>query len=270
MTVSTGVADARPRDALQLPTDPRLILATDLDGTFLGGSETERRELYGYLERHRQQLLLVFVTGRDLGFIDELKSEGIVPHPDFVIGDVGTTIVAGHDFQPVAPVQDPIAELWGDAGERVRALLADEPGIRPQPTRFERRMSYYYDPATFSEATLRKIEQAGFDWLTSAETFLDVLPRGVRKGPTLLRFLEALDLPAERTLVAGDTLNDLSLFETGLDGVAVGNSEPKLVARLSGLPRTYHSPRHGAAGILDAIHHFGKTLDVRQEGDPEA
>ena len=54
-------------------------------------------------------------------------------------------------------------------------------------------------------------------------------------------------------LTAGDTLNDLSLFETGLPGVVVGNAEPALLARVTGLPNLHLSTLPGAAGILDAL-----------------
>ncbi|MCH2394306.1 HAD-IIB family hydrolase, partial [Oceanibaculum sp.] len=199
-----------------------LILATDLDGTFLGGSDEQRRDLYEHLNQ-RDDALLIFVTGRDLDFIRGLIAQPGMPRPHYIIGDVGTTIVDGQDFAPLAEVQDEIGERWGDAGDRVRKMLADEPGLELQPTPFHRRVSYYYQPDSLRPETLRKIEEAGFDWLLSAETFLDVLPKGVAKGPTLLRTVAALGLPQDRVLVAGDTLNDLSLFETKLKGVAVGN-----------------------------------------------
>ncbi|KZD12675.1 HAD-IIB family hydrolase [Oceanibaculum pacificum] len=238
-----------------------LILATDLDGTFLGGSDAQRRELYNHLSA-RGDALLIFVSGRDIDFIRELVRTPGMPHPDYVIGDVGTTVVQGRDFVPMPEVQAEISERWGDAGDRVKALLADEPGIKLQPTPFERRVSYYYDPAVLRRETLEKIEQAGFDWLLSAETFLDVLPKGIAKGPTLLRLVEALKLPADRVLVAGDTLNDLSLFETRLKGVAVGNSEPKLVQAIDGFDWVYRSPHPGAAGIADAIRHFDMSREA--------
>jgi hydroxymethylpyrimidine pyrophosphatase-like HAD family hydrolase len=239
----------------------RLILATDLDGTFLGGSAAERSALYDYLQAWRDRLLLVFVTGRDLAFIRALTADGWVPEPDFVIGDVGTTVVDGRRHQPLEPVQGPIERLWGGSTARVKALLADEPGLALQPVMGDRRVSYYYDPATLRPETIDKVRAAGFDVILSAGVYFDVMPRGVAKGPTLLRFVETLSLDPARVLVAGDTMNDLSLFETGLDGVAVGNSEPELVARIGALPTVHHSPHDGCAGIADAIRRFGKTLE---------
>lgn len=240
-----------------MSTPPRLVLATDLDGTFLGGDEQQRRALYRDLTRRADELVLIFVTGRDLDFVADLVSQPGMPTPDLIIGDVGTTIVHGRDHAPVAELQSWVDARWDDANERVRDLLAQEPGLRLQPIMGHRRVSYYYDPATLQASTIAKAEAAGFDVITSADTFLDVLPRGVAKGPTLTRLVATLDLPTEAVLVAGDTLNDLSLFQTDFRGVAVGNSEPALVQRLAGLPDVHHSDLPGCAGIADAIEHFG-------------
>lgn len=238
------------------PGAPSLILATDLDGTFLGGNESQRRHLYDWIEAYRHKVMLIYVTGRDIPFIQELIKTPGLPAPDYVVGDVGTTVV-DRSFKPVADVQDWVAERWGDAGARVRAMLADAPGLEPQPTPFARRMSYFYKPEELRHSTVAMIRDAGFDVILSADVFLDVMPRGVAKGPTLVRLIKALGLPSSKVLVAGDTLNDLSLFETGLKGVAMGNSEPKLVAALPTFPKTYHSPLPGCAGIADGIRHFG-------------
>src|SRR5690606_39866504 len=52
----------------------------------------------------------------------------------------------------------------------------------------------------------------------SADTYIDVLPGGVDKGTTLRRVLAWLGRSEHDVVVAGDTLNDLALFETGLRG----------------------------------------------------
>ncbi|MBB6307239.1 HAD family hydrolase [Xanthobacter tagetidis] len=234
----------------------RLVLATDLDGTFLGGSDLQRADLYRWIEARRAEITLVFVTGRDLPFVRALAARG-VPRPDFVIGDVGTTIAGGAGLVPLAELERPIAEAWRDAGARVRELLKGEPGLTPQPTEFRYRMSYCYDPAALRPSAREKVEAAGFDCLTSADTFFDVLPRGVSKGPTLERVIRHLSIAPERVLCAGDTLNDLSLLSTPFAGVAVGNSEPALVRAVANLPDVYLSRLPGAAGIADALAHHG-------------
>lgn len=235
-----------------------LVLATDLDGTFLGGSDQQRAEFYQYIEQWRDRVLLVFVTGRDLDFISGLCEDPAFPKPDYIIGDVGTTIVGGETHDPVPEVQDWVAQRWGEANARVKEMLANEPGLELQPVDTQRRVSYYYEPEKLQESTVKKIEDAGFDCILSADLYLDVMPKGISKGPTLLKFIEAMGLNSDNVIPCGDTLNDLSLFETGLKGVAVGNSEPKLVEKIKTMENVYHSPHPGVAGIWDGLKVYGK------------
>ncbi|HEU0119236.1 MAG TPA: HAD family hydrolase [Bryobacteraceae bacterium] len=235
--------------------NPTLILATDLDGTFLGGSPAQRRELFDWLNDHPDQLL-IFVTGRDLEFIRELIAQPGVPRPRYIIGDIGTSVYDGQTFLPIPEVEQHIAGLWGQGTESISALLDREPYLQLQPAEFRYRRSYDCDPAAVPAQVLRKIESAGFDWLLSGGQYLDVLPRGISKGPTLLRLLDHLRLPRDPVLVAGDTLNDLSLFQTRLKGVAVGNAEPQLRQETRHMASVYESPQPGAAGIWDALLHY--------------
>lgn len=241
----------------------RLVLATDLDGTFLGGSDAQRATLYRWIEERRADVMLVFVTGRDLPFVRALASHGI-PRPDYVIGDVGTTIAGGEALEPLAELEHHIATTWNDAGAGVRALLRDEPGLTLQETPFRYRVSYIYEPARLRPGAREKVEAAGFDCLISAGLYFDVLPRGISKGPTLIHLMTHLGIGGHEVLVAGDTLNDLSLFRTPYAGVAVSNAEPALLRQVSALPNVYLSPEPGAAGIADAIARLGYTREGAQ------
>jgi len=95
----------------------------------------------------------------------------------------------------------------------------------------------------------------GLDVLISDNRFFDVLPRGISKGPSLKRLLAHLGLREDRTLVAGDTLNDLSMLALGLPAVAVGGSEPALIEKLRGRPHVHLADGIGVSGIAEAIDH---------------
>ncbi|MGR3369484.1 MAG: HAD-IIB family hydrolase [Sagittula sp.] len=234
----------------------RMTLATDLDGTFLGGTDAERDRLYGWIEANRASVGLIFVTGRDPEFIMEMCREKGLPWPEFVVGDVGTTIAEvtadGH-VTPIAKLEEDIAERWGDKGELVRTTLHGHPGLTLQPTAFRYRVSYDLDPADFDANAKERVAEMGLDWLISDNRYFDVLPKGVSKGPSIRRLVDHLGIPEARVLCAGDTLNDLSMLESGLPAVAVGNSETDLKARLDGCKTVYHAQAHGAAGIIEAI-----------------
>lgn len=61
--------------------------------------------------------------------------------------------------------------------------------------------------------------------------------------------------------MAGDTLNDLSMYTSGFRGVCVGDSEPALTAATADLKHTYHAQAPGCGGILEAIEQFGLLAD---------
>ncbi|MHB8765176.1 MAG: HAD family hydrolase [Deferrisomatales bacterium] len=235
-----------------------IVLATDLDGTFLGGDAGQRSALYQWLAGRRDSVTLIYVTGRGLGFIRDLARE-LPPaaRPDHAVANVGTTAASGDGLTPLEPVEAWLEARWpADAPARIDSLLRAHDHLTPQPVVEGRRASYYFSDAEQALVAQQEVEAAGFDALLSDDLYFDVLPRGVRKGPTLLRVLEALSLPREDVLVAGDTLNDLSLFETGLAGVAVANSEPALVDAVQAMPHVQRSTQPGAAGVLEALTQF--------------
>lgn len=234
----------------------RFTLATDLDGTFLGGTQQERDHLYGWIEDNRASVGLVFVTGRHLGFIEQMCGDGALPWPDYVIGDVGTTIAQadGGAIHPIPELEAEIASRWQDRGKDVRAALDGWPGLTLQPTEFRYRVSYDLDLARFEPEAAARVEALGLDHLVSDNRFFDVLPPGISKGPSLRRLVTHLGIPEHRVLAAGDTLNDLSMLACGLNAVAVGNSEPALLEEVAALQTVFKARAHGAAGIVEAIH----------------
>ena len=235
----------------------RFVLATDLDGTFLGGSDADRKILYDWIEANRETIGLIFVTGRDPAFIRQLCDDG-VPWPEYVIGDVGTSIgqVSDGQIEPIKTLEAEIAERWGDAGDRIRQVLEDAPGLTPQDTEFRYRVSYDLDPDNFDPARAQEVQEMGFDTLVSDSKYLDVLPKGVSKGPSLKRLVSYLGITPNQVLAAGDTLNDLSMLECGLPAVAVGGSERQLVDRVESLSHVHVAKGIGAAGILEAVAAF--------------
>ena len=232
-----------------------MVLATDLDGTFLGGTDAARRRLYDWIEANRHEVMLIFVTGRDPAAIARFCAEDGVPMPSYVIGDVGTTIAQfdGQQVRPIPALEAEIARAWGQ-GAALHDMIAPLPGLKLQDTPFRYRLSYHYDPERFDPASLDPVRQQGYDVLISHGCFVDILPRGISKGPSLLRLIAHLQLNPETVLVAGDTLNDLSMFETGLHGAVVGGAEAELLRAIAELPRAHRCTAIGAAGIIEAIH----------------
>lgn len=232
-----------------------MLLATDLDGTFLGGSDEDRSALYHLINKHAD-IKLVFVTGRGLHSVLSLfTGERMIPVPECFICDVGATILNGYTHEPIDPIQSDIEKRW-PGKQKVLEQLKDIPGLIPQEVPQERRCSFFFDEHINKEKLKLGIDALGCDLIMSADKFADVLPKGVNKGSTLKRYIELINYPGKDVLVAGDTFNDLSLFETGYNAVAVGNSEKGLIQATFNKSNTYHATKEGAGGILEAMQHF--------------
>lgn len=249
-------------------SDKDMVLATDLDGTFLGGTDEDRQSFYDWIENNRDRVGLIFVTGRDPGFIRQMVQDGL-PRPDYVIGDVGTTIADFDDDGHVAPItalEAPIAEAWNNASARVEAALRGVKGLTLQSNLFRYRLSYDLDPEAFDGSAVAMVEDLGLDALVSDNRFFDVLPKDVSKGPSLLRLLAHLEIAHARTLVAGDTLNDLSMLDLGLPAVVVGGAEPALVDRLQDRDHVHCAEGIGVSGIAEAILKHGLLSGTDPKG----
>lgn len=236
----------------------QLALATDLDGTFLEGNHETKNFFYNKFLQLQKEVLLIYVTGRPVETVKRFCSHGFLPHPHFVIGDHGTHVVDGTYFYPVESLQNPIIQRWNNGSGLLTELLRDEVGIQLQPINPPYRVAYYYDPDLLQSQTLEKITNAGFDFVQSCDMYLDILPKGVSKGSTLLNLIKYLDINPEIVITSGDSLNDLSLFQTGLKSIAVSNSEPKLLEKINKLNNVYASPFPGLLGVMDGIQFYDK------------
>lgn len=231
-----------------------LLLATDLDGTFLAGSEEEKLSLYG-LFREKDELQLIFVTGRGVESVIPLLNDAIIPNPDYLICDVGATVLNGRNLEPVQPLQSQIERLWPGQLVFIEALK-DVKGIRFQENPQERRCSFWFDEGADLDPVYKVAEQHNCDVLVSAGKYVDILPRGVNKGSTLTKLMKLIGYPEKNVLVAGDTLNDLSLYSTGYKGVVVGAAEAALVEQTKHHSHVYHAERPGTGGIVESFAFF--------------
>lgn len=282
----------------------RLVLATDLDGTIAHGAPEVRARLLALLREHEDARLL-YVTGRTAAAARELAERVGLPEPDVLIADVGTSVLRGLGPERIAEVEDELERLWPGSAV-VRERLADlAPELVEQEVSAPRRVSYWIErvrrareatqhagadafgarlpgdasldddaaalAAEVARGAVERLAGLGVEVLVSANVFLDVLPRGVDKGTTLRRTLRWLGAGDEDCVVAGDSLNDLAMFETGLRGIVVGNCEPALRGRVAGLDHVYQAVEEGVAGVLEGLRHHGHfvTRNGRGNGDGE-
>ncbi|MFJ5879812.1 trehalose-6-phosphate synthase [Kitasatospora cineracea] len=239
------------------------ILVTDLDGTLLGGGTGERRRLRDALARHRG-VSVVFATGRGPASVRQVLRDALVPRPRWVIADVGATVLDGTALSAVEPLQERLRAGW-PGPERVRAALARFPALTYQhAVAQEGRCSYYLAPNDLTPELTASVEALGCRWEYSAGRYFDVLPPRASKGGALRALAQQMAWPVRSILVAGDSLNDLSLFRLGAHGVIVGGAEPALSTAVGHDPLVHRPSQAGAGGILAALHTLGWVTPPRR------
>jgi len=244
-----------------MPTPIRLF-STDLDGTLIGNPESAARfKATWEALAPAARPLLVYNSGRLVDDLRRFVDNGTLPAADYYIGGVGTQV---YDVPAGRMLDEFHAHLAGGwEPERVRELVGNFPGTRPQPAEFQHafKSSWFLDRAT--PGTIRELKrqfaEAGLavNVVYSSNRDLDVLPRNATKGGALAWLCSRLGLPLEQVLVAGDTGNDASMFRlAGVRGIIVENALPELYEATVDIP-TYSSRQILADGVLDGLCHYG-------------
>jgi hydroxymethylpyrimidine pyrophosphatase-like HAD family hydrolase len=242
------------------------LLAADIDGTLLG-DEAGEASLKKLVESSPQQVILALITGRSLATIEPLIREGRLPQPDYICGDVGTELFDCHDPLNLLGLRyaEQTTGSWDletiyDLGLGEGVTKQDFPDGQP---RFQ--AGFYWDgrPQTLYAFRQRLADLPECFILPSYNYYIDVLPVTMGKGQAVLFLQWALGLDQQHVVVAGDTGNDVPMFETGLQGVVPSNALDEL-RRVAIQPWHYQSPLPAAQGVLDGLYHFG-LIHPREE-----
>lgn len=273
----------------------RLLLCTDLDRTLLPNGEQPEsppaRQLFARLAA-RDDVTLVYATGRDLGRTLQAIETFALPTPGAILADVGTTILLpdGPAWRAWTAWERHIDREWRHLClPEIATLLQGLPGVRPQENDRQRphKISCYVDLEADKEALEHEIADRLGRWGTKATLIwsideqaatglLDILPTGASKLKALRFFLQGFGYRQDEVVFAGDSGNDLEVLESDLAAVLVANAHSSLRRQLASRPSpTLYLARGGylamngnyAAGILEGVAHFQPRLDdwLRQE-----
>jgi sucrose-6F-phosphate phosphohydrolase len=241
-------------------TNPRL-LATDLDGTFIG-DDAAMHALWSELEE--AGIIVAFSTGRHLPSIEEFYAEQKTSRrADVCVCMVGTEIWHRGD---AGYVRDDtwsahISEAWDR--DRVAAIVAEVPAATPQDDEWQSdfKSSWYLEVG--AAAGLAHIEgrlsEEGLEAkvVYSVGRFLDLLPARSGKGEAVRYAAEHLGVSSDAVVTCGDSGNDLDMMrpELGFRSIAVGNATPELASFSA--PNVYHASTHYAGGIREGLLRYG-------------
>jgi len=272
----------------------RLLLCTDLDRTLLpNGPQPESpqaRPMFAALVA-KPQVQLAYVTGRHRALVEEAIAEYKLPRPDFVVGDVGTSIYSTDESGWVlwSSWHDVLASNWGkQSGQSLSALFEDLHELTPQePEKQGRFKSSYYAPPTIDTDRLRKrmmerLKDAGLPsriiWSIDDNRHIglvDVLPENASKLHALRFVMDMTDHTVKNTLFAGDSGNDLAVLVSEIPSVLVANAtdtvrkEAFRLVRQAGTGKAFYAAQGGfrttngnySAGILEGLVHFLPETD---------
>jgi len=274
----------------------RLLICTDLDRTLIPNGpqseSTHAREHFAALAA-RSEVTLAYVSGRHRALVEKAIHNYLLPLPDYVVGDVGTTIYhvgPEQDWQPQTAWQDEIAQDWaGRSHADLKALLQDLPDLRAQETAKQNdfKLSYYVplhsDRNALAAVISHRLEaigvQANLIWSVDDPQgigLLDILPARASKYHAIEALMKLHDFDYGNTVFCGDSGNDIEVLASPIPAVLVANGQPdvrELARRLA--DEMGHGEQlyiaHGdfmgmngnySAGMLEGIAHYHpQTLD---------
>jgi len=270
-------------------TDAPLLVAADLDRTLVpNGPEPESPGARDAFARFVASggVVLAYVSGRDRRLVEEIMAAFDLPAPDFVIGDVGTTVwrVGNGTWDIDAGWRDHLAARWAGLGSAgIAALLAPMAALTMQEKhkQGEFKVSHYVAASArrdlLDNEVRRRLDDAGVNanrvWSmdqASNVQLLDILPAGADKLAALEYVGECTGIAGENMLFAGDSGNDIAVLASALPSVLVANALPEVArdalaaSRAAGTTERLYIARGGflgmngnyAAGILEGIAHF--------------
>ncbi|OAI13031.1 haloacid dehalogenase [Methylomonas koyamae] len=267
----------------------RILICTDLDRTLLpNGSQPESpgaRDIFRRLVS-RPEVTLAYVSGRHRELVEEAIREYDLPVPDWVIGDVGTTIyrAGAAEWLHWAAWEDDIATDWhGLMAKDLRPLFDDLPDLRLQEEAKQNRfkLSYYLsmhcDAKALRQEMASRLEARNLaasliysEDEAAATGLLDVLPARATKLHALEFLMLHQDFDVGNTVFAGDSGNDLPVIVSRIPSVLVANAERTVVGQAQVLIEqisnqvAFYLARGGflgmngnyCAGILEGIAHY--------------
>ncbi len=232
----------------------RRLLATDLDGTFVG-DEDGLRELLRHYDSLQEPVALVYVTGRHRKSADGLIREEGLPAPDILITDVGTAVFTGPGLEEDEVWKEKMSGGWRP--DAVAEAARGIPGLSRQDLPDDRRVSFYSDGPAPAEALHERLsgESIPHTFIFSSGRDVDILPEGGGKGEALRYVLGQYVEAGAEILVAGDSGNDRDMLLIGHPAVIVSNAQPEL-AEIAAREGLFRATRPCAGGILEAWRHF--------------
>lgn len=266
-----------------------ILICTDLDRTLLpNGNQPEshdaRRRFASFAAR--KEVTLAYVTGRHLALVEKAIANFVLPRPDFVIADVGTSLYESAEdcWLRRADWDEQFASEWGGMDHTaIRLLFADLIELQLQGAARQSRykLSFYVplytDKHTLLPAMQQRLERqrvrASLIWSIddpAGIALLDVVPESATKFHAIEYLMRREGFAPENTVFAGDSGNDLPVLSSSLLTILVANAtgdvrdEALQLSAARGTSDSLYLAKgdfmgmngNYSAGILEGVAHF--------------
>lgn len=261
-----------------------LLLCTDLDRTLIPNGPQPESPLAGERFKRlagREEVTLVYVSGRHRALIERAIAEFDLPQPDFAIADVGSTIyrISPAGWRQWEQWDGQIAPDWrGLTHDELHGLLSGFPALTLQEQEKQNRhkLSFYVPLETDAQPLIAamdaKLKQAGIKanliWSIDEPAgvgLLDVLPLGANKLHAIRFLMRQQGFSHEDTVFSGDSGNDLDVLLSDIQAVLVANADAEVKSLAAKAHKnTFYLAQGGylgmngnySAGILEGVAHY--------------
>lgn len=267
-----------------------LLICTDLDRTLIpNGPQAESpraREYFSSLVE-RDEIVLAYVSGRHCKLVQKAIKNYTLPLPDFVIGDVGTTIYhvgKEQEWERQTEWEGIISADWaGNTHSDLKAMLNDIHALRLQESAKQNdlKLSYYVPIQSNREVITALINQrfkdvdvkASLVWSVDEPAgigLLDILPARASKYHAIEALMDIHGFSYDNTVFCGDSGNDIEVLASPIPAVLVANCQPDvrelatLLADENSFTKELYVAKGGflsmngnySAGMLEGIDHY--------------
>lgn len=229
----------------------QLFICTDLDRTLLpNGKQPESPAARSIFTRlvSRQEICLAYVTGRNLSLVQEAIQKYNLPLPNWIIGDVGTTIYRFFDtqWQHLQSWTQEITDDWkGLNASELEPLFTDLTNksslTLQEPDKQNQFKLSYYLPLDIEKDSLqqnisRRLKQHNIaaSLIYSVDEIagiglLDILPAHATKLHAVEFLMGQLGFDYSNTIFAGDSGNDMQLLVSAVPSILVANAHDDII-----------------------------------------